>query len=294
MTALSATAPTLAVHRSRKLIPEFRLHRPQTPAEAAAIKAAAGPGAVYVAGGTDVVNRMKFGVPVTDLIHLGRLAGLDRIDENGEELRLGALVTHDRLAASPLVRRHLPALAETWPGIANIRIRCKGTAGGNVMAGDPTYDFALVAMAADARLYFLRSEGAVDVVPAADPGAARREGLLTAIVLPRALTLLLRVDRSLRPIVSVAVGLDIADGLVTGGRVAIGCAYMAPLAAKLPLEEALTTGDLARRAESLTQAVVDDLPQPVTDHHAGADYRRRMIGVLLRRNLSAVWLGTGW
>src|ERR1700733_7392732 len=66
-----AFAGPLAVHRSRKLIPPFRLHRPTNIAEAVAVKAAAGPGAVFMAGGIDVVSRMKFGAPVTDLIHLG-------------------------------------------------------------------------------------------------------------------------------------------------------------------------------------------------------------------------------
>ena len=41
MTALDTAAP-LAVHRSRKLIAEFRLHRPRSAAEAVAMKAAAG------------------------------------------------------------------------------------------------------------------------------------------------------------------------------------------------------------------------------------------------------------
>ena len=80
MTALDTAAP-LAVHRSRKLIPEFRLHRPRSATEAVAMKAAAGPGGVYMAGGIDVVNRMKSGLPVTDAIHLGLVAGLDGIAE---------------------------------------------------------------------------------------------------------------------------------------------------------------------------------------------------------------------
>ena len=73
------------------------------------MKAAAGPGAVYMAGGIDVVNRMKSGFPVTDLIHLGRVAGLDGIEEFDDGLRLGALVTHERMATSPLVLARLPA-----------------------------------------------------------------------------------------------------------------------------------------------------------------------------------------
>ena len=51
-----AVASSLAVHRSRKLIPEFRLHRPRSAAEAVALKAAAGAGAVFMAGGIDVVK----------------------------------------------------------------------------------------------------------------------------------------------------------------------------------------------------------------------------------------------
>ena len=97
MTAL-ATATPLAVHRSRKLIPEFRLHRPRSAAEAVAMKAAAGPGAVYMAGGIDVVNRMKSGLQVTDVIHLGAVAELDDIEEAEDGLHVGAMVTHDRLA----------------------------------------------------------------------------------------------------------------------------------------------------------------------------------------------------
>ena len=135
-----AVASSLAVHRSRKLIREFRLHRPRSAMEAVALKAAAGAGAVFMAGGIDVVNRMKFGASVTEVIHLGRLACLDRIEEREGELHLGALVTHDRLATAPQVAARVPSLAQTWPDVANIRIRCKGTIGGNIMAGDPSYD----------------------------------------------------------------------------------------------------------------------------------------------------------
>jgi aerobic carbon-monoxide dehydrogenase medium subunit len=152
-------ATSLAVHRSRKLIPEFQLHRPRSGEEAVALKAAAGACAVFMAGGIDVVNRLKFGVPVTEVIHLGRLHSLNRIEEQNGGLQLGALVTHDCLATSPRVRTQLPALAQTWPDVANIRIRCKGTIGGNIMAGDSSYDFALAAMAADAQLHFLAIDG---------------------------------------------------------------------------------------------------------------------------------------
>jgi aerobic carbon-monoxide dehydrogenase medium subunit len=286
MTVLAAAAP-LAVHRSRKLIPEFQLHRPRSAAEAVAMKAAAGPATVYMAGGIDVVNRMKSGLQINDMIYLGTVAGLDRIEEAEDGLRLGALVTHDRLATSPLVRTRLPALAQTWPDVANIRIRCKGTIGGNVMAGDPSYDFALAALAADAQLHFLTSEGGTRIVPAAQPEGVIRDGLLTAIILRSGSALRLVFDRSLRPILTLALGIDVTDGRITGGRVAIGCAYAAPLTASLPLDKPLWPGELAQRAGRLAREVVTSLPTPLADHHATSVYRRRMIEVLTRRNLSA-------
>jgi carbon-monoxide dehydrogenase medium subunit len=287
MTAL-AEAPALAVHRSRKLIPDFRLHRPRTAAEAVSMKAACGVGAVFMAGGIDIVNRMKFGVPVSDVIHLGGAAGLDRIEAASGELRLGALVTHDRLANSPEIRSLLPALAQAWPDVANIRVRCKGTIGGNIMAADPAYDFALAALAADARLVFLDPDGGPLVVTAAELSGARPDRLLTTIILPTATTLRLSFDRSLRPIISLVLGLDVADGRITGGRVAIGCAYATPIAARLPIDEALAAGELASSAAAIAREVAAGLPEPLGDHHAGANYRRRMVEVLLRRNLSAV------
>ena len=275
------------MHRSRKLIPDFRLHRPLSAPEAVAMKTAIGPDSVYMAGGIDVVNRMKSGFPVCDVIHLGRVAGLDDIEEVEDSLRLGALVTHDRMATSPLVQARLPALAQTWPDVANIRIRCKGTIGGNIMAGDPAYDFGLAVLAAGARLHFFAADGKTRIVSAAQAAGVTSDGLLTAITLPFASVLKLVFDRSLRPIVTLVLGLDIAQGCITAGRVAIGCAYATPLTASLPFHKPLPLGELAYHAERIAQEIVSGLPLPLADHHATPAYRHRMIEVLLRRSLSA-------
>jgi carbon-monoxide dehydrogenase medium subunit len=280
-------ATSLAVHRSRKLIAEFRLHRPRSATEAVALKAEAGAGAVFMAGGIDVVNRMKYGVRVTDVIHLGRVDDLDRIEEQEGGLRFGALVTHDRLVTSPQVGARLPSLAQIWPDVANIRIRCKGTIGGNIMAGDPSYDFALAAVAADAQLHFLSLDGGPVMFAAVD-GIANQVGLLTAIEFPLGSTLRLLFDRSLRPIVTLALGLNFVDGHITGGRAAIGCAYPVVVAAKLPFDEPLPPVKLACGAAPLAQAVAAELPEPLGDGHGSSGYRQRMIELLLRRNLGAV------
>jgi carbon-monoxide dehydrogenase medium subunit len=202
-------------------------------------------------------------------------------------LRLGSLVTHDQLATSPTVCASLPQLAKTWSAIANIRIRCKGTIGGNIMAGDPAYDFALAAGATGARLQFVDRGGGTMTMAAGDLGGGAH-GLLAAVIFPRTPSCRLIFDRSLRPIVTLAIGLDLAGEAVVAGRLAIGCAYRRPLVVDIPVDGPTAPPALAAQAPGLAEAVVSSLPEPNTDHHASAAYRRRMIGVLLRRQLSAL------
>jgi len=281
----------LAVHRSRKLIPDFALLRPRSAEEACAMQARAPATTVFMAGGIDVINRLKFGAPVETVVHLGAVSGLGDIVETEDGLTIGAGVTHDALQRSALVQARLPALAETWSSVGNIRIRLKGTLGGNVMAREPAYDLTPALMAAGAVLRFLGADGAVRRIAAAalTDGAGRpvpQAGLLTAIELP-ARGLALGFDRSLRPMLSLAVGLDGAAGKLTGGRIGIGCAFAAPFGATLPLAGLSSLRELGRAAGEVAQAAAAGLPEPVTDLHASGRYRRRMVEVLLRRRLEA-------
>lgn len=273
----------LAIHRSRKLIPPFRLVRPRSAAEAAALQGEAPGRIAFMAGGIDLVNRLKFGgAPGTEIdtvVHLGGVPGLCEIAEQSDGVLIGACVTHQQLQESALIRARLPALAQTWDAVGNVRVRLKGTLGGNLMACDPLYDFPLAVMATGAQLRFVDPDGAPRLVGAdvlAGPGAI--PGLLTAIVLPSPDRLRLAFDRSLRPVVSLAVGLDVADGRVTGGRLAVGGAFAAPRVVPVP------TGDAA----TVARAVAAALPEPLTDTLATGAYRRRMIEVLTRRALQAL------
>ena len=151
----------------------------------------------------------------------------------------------------------------------------------------PWCDFALAALAANARLEFLGLDGRTRSVIAGTLGAASDEGLLTTITLPSGASCRLVFDRSLRPIVTLALGFDLDGDRIAGGRVAIGCAYAAPLVTALPLGP-LMPHRLAAIAQRVAQATLSQLPEPVGDPHATAAYRRRMIAVLLRRNLSAL------
>ena len=115
-------------------LPALDVLRPRSVAEAVA-QLAAHPGARVLAGGTDIVPNLKYGM--YDAQHLVALRGLAaelryvRSEPDGE-LRLGALCTIDQLARDATVRARLPALAEACAQIAGPQLRRMGTLGGNL------------------------------------------------------------------------------------------------------------------------------------------------------------------
>src|SRR5918911_3043811 len=94
-------------------LPRFRYLEPRTVGEALRLRADAGDGAAYVAGGTDLYPNMKRRQQtphtVISLSRVGELSAIDGHPDGG--LTIGAGVTLSALAAHPLVRRHYPAVA---------------------------------------------------------------------------------------------------------------------------------------------------------------------------------------
>ena len=114
-------------------LPAVEVLRPATVAEA--IEALrAHQGARVLAGGTDIVPNLKYGMYQTQ--HLVALRGLSSelryLRESPGQYLIGALCTIDELASSKLVQEQLPALSEACAGIAGPQLRRMGTFGGNL------------------------------------------------------------------------------------------------------------------------------------------------------------------
>jgi carbon-monoxide dehydrogenase medium subunit len=265
--------------RSRRHIAAFDAHRPTTLGEALALRAAPGANA-YLAGGIDLIDWMKQGNALDRVIRLDGLPGLAAIVAGPDGLRIGAGATHAAIAASPVVRETLPDLAALWPSIANPRVRYTGTIGGNVMAGRPDYDGlpALLALGATASIATDASERHVTL--------DQLGGLVTSFLIPDPTTCRLYADRSLRPALTVWLGLTVIAGYVMALRLAVGAAHPQPVCVDLPLDLPITA--LGAEAARIAAAALDRLPEPTSDGRASAAYRRRMVGVLARRILVRV------
>ena len=218
------------LYRSHRGIPPFRLHRPRAVAEAlAALAAARGP-AAYLAGGVDLVPAMRSDARVTEVIFLGGIAELTTITRQNGTLHVGAGVSHERFARDARVVEGLPQLPALWRRLGNIRVRLAGTIGGNMMAAKPTYDVLPVLLSLDAKVTFtsLDSAGAPRTITTEPSQRPAPGALLQHIEIPAGSRRYIGFDRSLKPVVSLALAVEeTPSGLA--GRAAVGCAYPAPV-----------------------------------------------------------------
>jgi xanthine dehydrogenase YagS FAD-binding subunit len=101
--------------------------------EAAVSLVADNPGARYLGGGTNLVDLMKLGIERPELLVDVTGLPLDAVAEDGDVLRIGALVRNSDLAAHPLVRDRYPVLSQAVLAGASGQLRNVATTGGNLI-----------------------------------------------------------------------------------------------------------------------------------------------------------------
>lgn len=282
---------------------EFEIHTPETVADAVAALSRYGGEARPIAGGTALVLMLRQGLlQPAALVRLDRLGGLDRIELTDGELRVGAIVTLDELASSPLVRAHVPLLGAACGLVGNVRVRNAATLGGNLCEADYASDPPAVLTALGARVRIDGPHGSrecavTDLVRDFYETTLAPDELVTEIIIPvppRGThgSYLKFVTRSTedRPCVGVAALAHVDDaGRLARVRVAVGGVAGQPLW----LENAAADAVGQHPSDELFQEIgrrYAASAEPVADARGSAAYRRRMIGVFVRRAL-AVALG---
>lgn len=111
----------------------FTYERAESP-EAAVKAAAETPNAKFIAGGTNLLDLMKFDIErPSHLIDVGRLP-LSGIEETGEGgLRIGAMASNSAVAADERVRARYPVLAQAIVAGGSPQLRNKASVAGNLM-----------------------------------------------------------------------------------------------------------------------------------------------------------------
>ena len=122
----------------------FQYVRPGTRDTALAILTESGPAARLLAGGTDVMVRVRSGhIRPGVIVDIKRIDDLDAgITQVGQVLRIGARCTMTELLADPRVRGSFPALVEAAAVVGSVQIRNRATLAGNLCNASPAADTA--------------------------------------------------------------------------------------------------------------------------------------------------------
>jgi len=277
----------------------FTYLAPKTLDEAISMHGSYGKDARYIAGGTDVLVKIKEGkMEPRYLISLKQILKQERPFVNAEtgELIIGALVTHRMIETTPMIQARYPILHDAVKNIGSVQIRNVATIGGNLVNAVPSADGAipLIALDGEARIYGSKGRRSIALSRFfLGPGQCDldRGEILTEIVIPplaprtgSAYVKHGRREAMELPMLGVGVLLSLEEDRCTcaKARICLGVAAPTPFRAltaeKYLAGKPVTVGTLAEAGFMAGQE------SKVRDSIRGvAWYRREMVGVLVKR-----------
>ncbi|MGJ3238193.1 MAG: FAD binding domain-containing protein [Anaerolineae bacterium] len=257
-----------------------------------------------IAGGTDILLELEHGKrPHTDvLIDITRIPDLDHIRLQDGRVTLGALVNHNHVVASEIIReRGLPLAQAAWE-VGAPQIRNRATVAGNLITGSPANDTITPLMALDAQVT-LASVAGERIVPLSEfytglrQTVMRSDEMLTAISFPamspngRGVFIKLGLRRAQAiSVVNCAVILSYDDDqCIQQARITLGS--VAPTIIRVPSAEAALIGQTLTET-TITHAarLAGATPTPIDDVRSTAAYRGEMAKVLVARALRQIAL----
>jgi CO/xanthine dehydrogenase FAD-binding subunit len=257
---------------------------------------------VPIAGGTDLLVRLHdlYDYPWPKLLVLDRIKPLHKIDIKNNKITLGPLVTFTEIMNSSELKKYAPQLTQAASVAGSVQIRNRATIGGNLANGSPSGDLIPPLYVLDAKLE-LTSAKAKRLVPIAKffigPGKTilHKNELITAIYFAKSSghgffdRLATRKALAISK-VSVAADIAIQRGKVVDARIALGA--VAPTVIRAPLtEEHLIGKELSEQTINEAANMLSSEARPIDDIRSLAEYRREMVGVLLKRGIANITNG---
>ncbi|MEU9896097.1 xanthine dehydrogenase family protein subunit M [Streptomyces phaeochromogenes] len=269
----------------------FQYHRARDVDGASRLLAELGDDAKVIAGGQSLVAMMNYRLArPRHLVDIGGLRELDRMHRDADGgLRIGALTTHHTVETDPagVLGAGFEVLRKTMAWIGHLPIRTRGTVGGSMAHGDATAEWCLLAVTLGAE-FVARGPQGERVIPAGDfflgyyTTALDPDELLVEVVFPRPAPYAALTEFAERrgdfALVAAAVDLDVEDGEVRSGRVALG--GVASAAVRVPEAEAVLAG--GGSFEACASAAAEAV-EPPADASGSTHYRKELVRTLIRR-----------
>ena len=280
----------------------FDFHAPATVEEAIDLLKSKGKEARLMAGGTDLLVKMRHaGLKATAVISLNRIGGLNRIDFDKQKgLTIGATALLADVASHPDILEHYPTVAEAARGTANAQIRNMGTVIGNLCNASPSADNAPMLLAMGAVVHIQGPSGSRTLpldqffkgpgLTALDPFE-----IVTAVhtPLPPSHSGTAYISLSARgkldcTAVGAGVFLTVTGEKCQDLRLFIGACGPTPMRAQ-SAEEKVRGMELTDAVMVAAGIAASAETRPITDVRASADYRAKMVAVLTRRVLQKAY-----
>lgn len=279
---------------------DFEYFRPKTIDEAVSLYREGGKGARLLAGGTELVNEIRFGKSQPDLVvDLKHIRELDFMHLGPEGVNIGALyrvgdAEHSRL----LLESRYNAISHAASTLGSPQVRNKATIVGNVCRASPSADLIppLMALGAMARIV---GDGTERSVPVEDmlvgPGRTvlNMGEIVTELEIPDMpdysgcsyYKLSPRKSLDLAVVgAAVMIRTDPRVSRCIDARIVLGA--VAPTSMRAKRAEAMLIGAKPRELtiDAAAQAAAED-SKPLDDVRASAWYRKRMVEVVVRRTI---------
>jgi len=274
----------------------LRYVRPDSLEDAIDLLAEASGKAAILAGGSDLLVRMKGGFIEPDLIiDIKGVDALRRVSENDEGFVIGSAVPCAVLGENAALRRAWPGVVEGATLIGSKQVQGRCTIVGNLCNASPAADSVPALVAAGAKALIRGPAGsrtiAVEMIPVGPGRTSLAPGeIIEAILLDKRRPHSGDAYQRFTPrtemdiaVVSAAVNLTLDDqGVVEAARVALGAAAPTVLlvkeAADILIGSRVDISTLDRLAEACSSAC-----RPIDDKRGTVEFRKKVAGVLAKR-----------
>jgi aerobic carbon-monoxide dehydrogenase medium subunit len=273
-----------------------RYERPSTMKQASTLMAKEKGSAFILAGGTDLLVRLRTGFIEPDLVvDIKKIPSTRAIQSAAGGFKIGAAVTGAELGEHAKLKKAWPGVVEAANLIGSKQVQGRCTMTGNLCNASPAADSvpALVAAAAKAVIVGPKGKRTVPVeqVPVAPGRTSLKKGEIVESILlpkrpPRSGDAYLRfIPRTEMDIAVVGVGVSVtldAKGVCTDARVSLGA--VAPTVLLVPeAAKALIGTKMDKKALDTLAAACSAACRPIDDKRGTREYRIKVAGVLARR-----------
>ena len=296
--------------------PQFDYHAPAELDDAVGLLGELGDAKV-MSGGQSLLPMMKLRLASpAHIIDIGRIPGLDTIEERDGYLRIGALVTETQLEESAAVAERYPILLDTARVIADPLVRNRATVCGNIAHGDPANDHPATMLALRARVVATGPNGEREIdiddfFHGLFMTALAEDEILTEIHIPvpsdASGGAYVKLERKVGDyaVAGAAVQLTLdEDGKVTQAGVGLTNLGFAPIRATAAegtllgadfvpagglrgaierVRDAITKAPDAEEIIAAAAQAAADMTEPVEDRRGSVEYKRNMARVLTAR-----------